>query len=148
MGLHSPSEINDIDRQLRDPALPVEKPTPNLPLLRKALSQIRIPGAWDQTSWMRTTRSECGTTGCIAGWAVALIDRYDLLFNRVNDSDELFVEMVQDRETGEEEYVEVVAARELGLTDREAEVLFDGGNTYSFVVKVAEMIAERGGEKL
>jgi hypothetical protein len=128
-------------------------PEPNLPLLRKALTQIELPGVWDQSTWMRTDqKSMCGTAGCIAGWAVELTGRYDLLLARVNEHDihntELYAEYAQDRETGEKEFIEEVARRELGLTEDEAEYLFDGNNGRHTLMTVAAAIAERAGEEL
>lgn len=126
-----------------------EPPVPNLPLLRKAMAQIKIRGAWDQASWMRTkAKSECGTAGCVAGWAVELTGRYELLFAGVEHVNELYVEMVRDRVTGEEEYIETVATRELGLTIEEADVLFMGGNDMPMLIWAAEQIAKRAGEVL
>ena len=126
-------------------------PVPNLPLLRKTLDYIKIPGVWDQASWMHTTkRSECGTAGCIAGWAVSLTDQYDMIFERheeTTDAD-LHVDTVVDRVTGKREFLEVVARRELGLTEDEAEMLFDGINGYRTIIALCESIAERAGEKL
>lgn len=43
------------------------EPTPNLPLLRKILDHIDAhPEEHDQETW----ESACGTTRCVAGWAL------------------------------------------------------------------------------
>ncbi len=130
--------------------VPPEPPPLNLPLLRKTVEQIHIPGVWDQSSWMHTSkRSECGTAGCLAGWAVELTGRYDMIFERheeTTDAEE-YVDKVVDRETGETEFLEVVARRELGLTDDEGEYLFDGSNSMADILHLCSSIAERSGEK-
>lgn len=129
------------------------EPVPNLPLLRKAMEQIQVPGAWDQTSWMHTDQaSECGTAGCVAGWAVTLTDKYELMYQRRDEHDpalsaEMYVEYVKDRDTGEEEFLETAAQRELGLTDDEAELLFMGNNSFRELNRQVKEIAARAGEK-
>jgi len=46
---------------------------PNIPLLRKVMEHITAhPEEYDQREY--AVRTECGTTHCIAGWAVALSD--------------------------------------------------------------------------
>jgi len=48
----------------------------NIELMRRVRDQITaFPEKWDQHSWASEETddfSECGTTACIAGWAVAL----------------------------------------------------------------------------
>jgi hypothetical protein len=125
-----------------------DEPTPNLALLRKTFEQIKIPKVWDQSTWMYTTeRSECGTAGCFAGWAVSLTGRYELLFMEVAGCKAMFVDMVEDLDTGERDYLATVAERELGLTEDEAEWLFDGRNSMGTIRQLCESIAERAGEK-
>jgi len=128
--------------------VPPEPPPLNLPLLRKTVEHIHIPGVWDQTSWMRTSgRSECGTVGCLAGWAVELTGRYDMIFAENEEEGERYVDMVLDRATGETEFLSEVARRELGLTDDEGEYLFDGSNSMADILHLCSSIAERSGEK-
>jgi len=48
----------------------------NEALLRQVMDEIRKePKQFDITSWFdrQASESPCGTTGCIAGWAVALV---------------------------------------------------------------------------
>ena len=128
----------------------LEPPALNLPLLRKTVEHIHLPGVWDQSTWMHTSeRTECGTAGCLAGWAVELSGRYELIFERHEETNDpvLYVEKVRDLDTGEEEFLETVAIRELGLTDDEGEYLFDGSNSMADILHLCSSIAERSGEK-
>lgn len=44
---------------------------PNVELLRRTLDYIKThPNEWDQDRWV--TKTDCGTSYCFAGWALAL----------------------------------------------------------------------------
>lgn len=132
-----------------------QTPTPNIPLLRKAVEwaeteaakgfetvtdhfgdKYEVPlGAWNQGLWVGQSAS-CGTAYCIAGYVAVLHDaRYDnpLGAGYPVDSD------------GDVDYEEP-CARELAmdlldLTSSQANGLFDGGNTIEDVRRIAEAIA-------
>lgn len=73
------------------------------------------PEEWDQSDWL-TCRGQvpewCGTTGCFAGWAVALSTP---------------AEQWPPSQKGES--IRTQAARLLGITNLEADYLFAGSNT-------------------
>jgi len=88
--------------------------TRNTELLEKTMQFILDhPEQHDQSAW-------CGTPQCFAGWAATLTG-----WAKVAGWD------VYVRRGDREERVSVVAAEELGLTEREANVLFNGGNDVS-----------------
>jgi hypothetical protein len=99
---------------------------PNVELAYRVLDHIDAnPEQWNQATWFG--RSECGTTGCFAGWAVALAG-HDIDFDpEPNEWD------------GRQPYASIdgdgnkairdVAAAELRISGEDEEVLFDGDNT-------------------
>ena len=113
----------------------VVDPVPNVPLLRKATEWVAEQSAlsildpnrkWDQTTWYETRpETGCGTVCCVAGYVSV-----DLLGNDPGNN--------HAEKTSEA----------LGLTFGEAETLFKATNTAETVQLVAELIAERAGEKL
>lgn len=116
-------------------------PTPNIPLLRKAVEWAEAEAAkpkaerlWEQ--WDYITPKPCGTAYCIAGWVVATtapnVVLRDGSFERDGDYLSPFDE----------------AKQLLGLTYHEAEDLFVEDNTIEDVREVAEQIAARAGERL
>lgn len=106
------------------PDLATDTPVINVPLLRKTLEHITAhPEEWDQGVWMReAARNECGTAGCLAGWALTLAG-HELDFDKNN----IFF--------GEAHYltdgrpIEEAAEQELGLTEDQGEELFAETNT-------------------
>lgn len=129
----------------------------NIPLLRKAVEWAEAEAAktedchWYQGSWaqdatnFRILREDfpqrygnlatCGTAYCIAGHVAASIageENIDLCQFMVN------VE-------GNEVAIPDFAKEQLGLGDRQADRLFNGGNSIEDVRRIAEQIA---GEKL
>jgi hypothetical protein len=124
-----------------------ETPTPNIPLLRKAVEWAEVEAKrppqirqWYQATYtvpeedridMLNHEPGCGTAYCIAGYVGALLDER---FANAAMTDTM--------------HVEDFATDALGLTDRQACLLFSGGNSIEMVRQVAEQIAESVGEKL
>lgn len=124
-------------------------PEPNIPLLRKVVEWAEAEAAkpllgreWNQGNWAVKLPS-CGTAFCIAGKAV---------FESIPDAElrpgtfipvhlDLYVDGVL--VSWEEKGMEV-----LGLTEREADALFSGGNDIETVRHYAEWIAQRAGDRL
>lgn len=107
-------------------------PTPNIPLLRKAVEWAEAEaakpndtGLWNQALWAFDTG--CGTAYCIAGWTV-----YEAAGETVP---------VGPR-------VEQRAMHLLGLTYDEAWRLFDCDLSIQDVRRIAGEIAARAGERL
>jgi phage gp46-like protein len=131
-----------------DQVNPIELPTPNIPLLRKAVEWAEAEAAktdgtcmWNQVYWAQAT--ECGTVFCIAGYTVtAALPNAVLARSRHFDSD------YDLRIDGERAYWGDTAQALLGLTVDERYALFDGINDIERVREVAEQIAARAGEKL
>jgi hypothetical protein len=130
----------------------VNAPQPNLPLLRKAVEWAEAEAAktdgtcmWNQHDWAATSvdEPECGTSFCIAGYAVvAGIPAATL--GPPDDTWGVHPLLVDGQEArwGDE------GQRVLGLTDDERYALFDDYNTIERVREVAEQIAARAGERL
>lgn len=119
-----------------------ELPTPDLPLLRKAVDwageQANLPPhqrEWDQMVWRDV--SSCDTAYCIAGYTTdVLLDMQPFLFSMVIN------------EHGQRESVATAAQLALGLTDDEANALFNQDNDITTVRAVADAICQRAGERL
>lgn len=122
-----------------------ELPQPNIPLLRKAVEWAEAEaaktdgtGLWNQGDWI--SKTTCGTSYCIAGYAVTLA--YGPV--EVSEGDGIL------RLPGEQRWLdwESFGAKTLGLTYDEAGNLFDGNNSIADVRRAAEEIAARAGERL
>jgi hypothetical protein len=95
--------------------------TPNLELLDDVMQHIDThPEEWDQANWF------CGTTACFAGHACAR-SGYRPLFHP--DLDYTGRVNLSGAEDGDWCWVGGVAQLVLGLTDEEAQRLFDARNT-------------------
>lgn len=118
-------------------------PTPNIPLLRKAVEWAESEAAktdgtclWNQAEYV-IDRGECGTAYCIAGFAVvngvasAEVDAWGLL-----------------EVDGRPRHWHTAGREVLGLSDDEADDLFADSNSITDVREVAEQIAGRAGERL
>jgi len=134
--------------------------TPNLPLLRKVLSQIDAePDSWVQRAWGLQWRSltgmvvcqvlsvedvvkSCDTAFCIAGH-VALLEGWAPPEWEDGEAAEDWISV-----DGHLDSVSDVARRALGLTHCEAEMLFDSDNSRADVDRIAAGIAARAGERL
>ncbi|MHB1952357.1 MAG: hypothetical protein ACYCOU_01295 [Sulfobacillus sp.] len=88
---------------------------------RKVLTQIKAhPETWNQLYWHLAT--DCGASHCFAGWAQVLAMRLD-----------------PDRVPyGVKEHASVTATRWLGLTESEADYLFDPGRALADFEAVAQ----------
>lgn len=97
------------------PAPPAETGV-NVDLLRRVLEHItKDPGNWDQSVWWKD--NECGTTGCLAGWAV-----------RLQYPDAVMPHAEPSVAGAPPRHVQEIARDELGLKPVEAIRLFNGGN--------------------
>lgn len=119
-----------------------ELPTPNIPLLRKAVEwaeaeavKPRDKRQWDQSFYV--SEAPCGTAYCIAGWAVVNAHPQQV-------TTELGCLYIDD----EPAEWHNTARDLLGLTESEASDLFDDANDIEDVRARAEDIAARAGERL
>ncbi len=103
---------------------------PNAELAYRVLDQIdQHPESWNQGEWYR--KEACGTVACFAGWAVefnnydiALSEEQPALSGRPAHRYGRFVHGIAGRRTFRD-----VAAEVLGITDLDADDLFDATNT-------------------
>jgi hypothetical protein len=148
-------------------------PVPNLPLLRKVLEQIdNEPDSWEQSHWAVQWDSNrgrddlqrrqmvmkdgvmvvrepedmtCGTAFCVAGHALIMTGWTP----RWNPQGQASYWEPPGHADGDGLILATRAAQGvLGLTNAEADLLFDEINDRKCVQQVAEMIAERMGEAL
>lgn len=117
----------------------------NALLLRKELEHITAhPDEWNQSFWIaRSTRTACGTSGCLAGntvlhagWQVStttgkLVDVRDWPSHTAFDT------VTRNHVT---RCVKSAARHELGLTPAETRVLFDAANQLIDLWVIAELI--------
>lgn len=107
--------------------------TPNVELLRRVLEHITAhPEEHDQRVWARHT--DCGTAMCLAGHAVT-ITGHAIDYGKHSWSGLVYL-------TRAGESIEDVAARELGLSDDQAENLFDPDNTRAELWREAAQITD------
>lgn len=113
----------------------------NVGLLKLTLDYIKLfPEKHDQGDWV----DPCNSTMCFAGHAAMLAGA---TFKKKIWEDEY--EWLVDPETGkhtregsEREYVQYFAARQLGLTEGEADYLFHQSRTPEQIEKAVEMLSE------
>lgn len=117
--------------------------TINISLMRKVLEHITAhPEQVNQETW--GTRQEgtgrgCGTTHCFAGWTVVLSHHRPLWMESESDDHGLFhMDYVRLRDSYEVRAVGAVAAAELGLTEMEADVMFNECETITSLWEMAE----------
>lgn len=118
----------------------MSRPQPNLDLIDRVLQQIDAePERWNQGWW--SGPSSCGTAYCFGGWAVALSggvwtgDGYtDTLVPERGDSAYPMADYT---------YVEERATRLLGLTQREADRLFDSMNSREDLQEIVDELRAR-----
>jgi hypothetical protein len=96
---------------------------------------------WDQSYWM--AEMKCGTTGCFAGhYAISqgCVPALDSHFyddkTSINDTADCFTP------EGERVYIRSFAKEGLGLTEDEADALFEGDNTLSDLRLIIEAISK------
>jgi hypothetical protein len=120
----------------------VTTPTPDVPLLRKAVEWVEAEdakdpadSAWYQGSWVTSDPlRSCGTAYCVAGYVGTLVD------SRFENSAKNGGWLV-DPAWVNDLHVSRVAQDALGLTDHQAEMLFDANNTAEDIRFFAEEIA-------
>ncbi len=137
-------------------------PTPDLPLLRKAVDFVRESAemgskAWNQAHWSNPIYDEqknvCGTAYCVAGYVTSLQPEYaatvtpavTLQDGRVCAGH--LVETWNGLHFAPNQHADVARVR-LGLTHDEAALLFSGENTADEVESYARLVAARVGEEL
>jgi hypothetical protein len=114
-----------------------DEPRPNLELLRKVLRHIDAhPEEYDQGNF--AVRTECGTAYCIAGHACVMSGFRFKWHKNMEQSASLACGVGADPK----------ATELLGLTDGEAEYLFDPENDREGIEDLAMEIAARAGEPL
>ncbi len=108
----------------------------------KLLTEVRDiivadPTRWRQDAWARQT--PCGTTGCVAGLTVLLrggtwdwSKSWKPLFE--SDPEAMVTEWVI--LDGEQESICSTATEMLGLSHTEADILFEGDNSYNTVINL------------
>lgn len=109
----------------------------NAPLLRKVLEHITLhPDEWDQNSYAVKTYSPtaCGTAYCVAGHAVVMTG-HTLEFGNYRTA--YYCGIDDGYET-----IAIVARKELGLSDAEAIILFNGENTLDRLWRLAEQFTD------
>lgn len=124
---------------------PPSAPTPNLPLLREILAYIDEHPEQHNQDWWAHAEEGCGTTYCVAGWAVHLRG-YSIEWAPFGDG-EYQADYCRDV-NGDRRLIGAAAMELLGLTDGEATQLFTGCDNRDEVRDVAERIAKRAGEAL
>lgn len=108
-------------------------PERNVELLEKTMQYIQDhPEQHAQESWMHAT--ECGTAACFAGWACLLagleqVQGTGFATRSTVRSGPLTLTKAYKTNVGEVVSIPSEAAAQLGLTEREAGILFDAGNT-------------------
>lgn len=122
------------------------EPEVDAPLLRKAVDWVRyqatLPGSqreWNQLYWRVESGNDCGTTFCVAGYVCEVSG---VAWERERGGASIVTP------SGSTVSVQDEACRLLGLTLDEAIVLFAASNSADDVVKTAEWIMKRTGEKL
>lgn len=135
---------------------PVEVPDPAV-LNREALvkvvawvagehakKELGLPSEWDQDWWYHRTHEAgavdtapnwCGTAACVAGKVAIMAGGVPDIGDTPGEVAD-FVIMPD----GERRTARTVAQQELGLNDRQADVLFAGSNTYEDILHIAGQI--------
>jgi hypothetical protein len=121
----------------------IPDPQPDVPLLRKAVEWMQAQAAlpekecqWVQGQWVipaETIGRECGTCYCVAGYVASLTGEVHTRTQTM---------------AGSHEHVWQRAQHALGLTEYEADWLFQGGNDLADVQRIAGRIAARAGDTL
>lgn len=117
------------------------EPKPNLELLRRVLRQIdEHPETWEQSDY--ATKTQCGTRYCVAGHAVAM-NGIEMQWRQGDYPDQEYAM----RTTSQVE-IFCEAQERIGLTDYEADKLFNASNSRADLERIATQIADRAGEPL
>lgn len=111
----------------------------NVALANKVMEYIEAnPEEYDPTRW--AIRNSCGTACCFAGRTV-MMTGWELIFGRHGDDDELTAAWCS--QDGEVRFINEVATEELGLTEGEADELFDAGNSCEKLRSLVDAITVR-----
>lgn len=112
--------------------------TPNAALAYRVLDQIDAqPETWVQATWIKKT--ECGTAGCFAGWAVLLSGLQPAYLDNVSDSTSYA--MVGEESVRIERVAEdLLGARYVDEGDEDEQDLFNGDNTREDLGRLVEEI--------
>lgn len=130
-----------------------EKRTVNVGLLQKTLAFIeRHPEHWDQRDWRQVADNRCGTAMCFAGWA-AHLDGGRWISDPDDSLAEYLTPVADDRRrdiiTPADHWLELPgsvigadkrATRILGITEEQAEVLFDEDNSLATLVRLVNAL--------
>ncbi|MET0426648.1 MAG: hypothetical protein ABW046_22465 [Actinoplanes sp.] len=109
----------------------------NIELLDKIITQIEEhPELWNQGVWAAPT--ECGTAYCVAGWAASMTLAGPL---------ELHGSMFIDAD-GVRHVWATYGADVLGITDSQADELFNGGNDLETIKEMRDALAANPGADL
>lgn len=101
------------------------------------------PTAHDQKYWVRDT-NVCGTTRCIAGWAIHLAGGYELMWSTEQfGNDSVTVADFAYGASGVRYEIADLAAAEMGLNEDEMYDLFWTGDNEGALAKLDELI-EKG----
>ena len=106
----------------------IEAPGKNYPLLWKVYDHIKAhPEEWHQGAWASKTHNTCGTAFCFAGHAVMMAhpDAEPAWYAEHNSTDNVVMSDGECRE------IMTLAMDDLGLSDNDADVLFNGFNRMS-----------------
>lgn len=120
-------------------------PTPNAELAYAVLDQIDAhPETWVQTTWIKKT--ECGTAGCFAGWAVLLSGIQPAYLTNLSDSTS-YVEVGEESARIDRTAEDLLGGRYVDEGDEDYEQdLFDGDNDRETLGRlVAEIFGPRPG---
>lgn len=119
--------------------------TINVPLLRKTLEHIEAhPEEWNQGVWL------CATSACFAGHAVVLaggewVEIEHAVFVRA-DADDNPADLANVDDKGQVVTVADRAQRILGLSWREARILFHSDNNLDDLRRIVGELIEQAGE--
>lgn len=103
--------------------MPKQMPERNIELLEQTMQYILdYPEKHDQRIWVQGVQEDdsCGTTACFAGWACFLAG---LKQEAVSTDEDYF------RFHGQRTHASDIAPKLLGLTTREADILFEATNS-------------------
>lgn len=93
------------------------------------------PDGWDQDAYAH--RTDCGTAYCVAGWACHRRG-WSMAWDTFGYANEII------KGNGQTERIEIAAARILGLSDDQAEVLFAGYNSLDNLKRIAKDLHDPG----
>jgi hypothetical protein len=106
-----------------------------------------LPSEWDQDWWYRrkvddgtdvdTAPNWCGTAACVAGKVAIMAGGIPEIGTSAGEVSDHVIMPDGSRQTAR-----TVAMRELGLNERQADVLFSGANNYDDIMSIAKQILD------